>query len=87
MSKWHENPEAVSLMEVLNREQCYDRLPYPPYGDLMFTDEHFANRVEEVIPDKVKRVRAIKTLYNATTNFSAQEQFKTYLEDCGVIAA
>ncbi len=79
--KWHENEDVVRLMKVLNSEQCYKRLPYPPFSDLMFTDEHFAKRVEDVIPDKRKRIKAIKCLRDATGVASAICQFDTYLRN------
>ena len=82
MKKWSDNPDAVLLMKALNSEQCYDRLPYPPFGDLMFTDKFFAQRVEELVPDKKRRIKAIKLLRDATCVKRARCQFNEYLAKC-----
>ncbi len=78
--RWFDNPDAVILADAISHRQCLYRLPYPPFGDLVLTENAFADMVEELVPDDRRRVKALKDIFNATDVKRAQQQIKDYLQ-------
>lgn len=79
MSKWYDNPDSVILADAISHRQCLAVLPFLPNGDLVLTDEAFAEMVEELVLDDECRVRALINIFNATCIGPAKDQIKNYL--------
>ena len=77
MSKWQDNPDAVLLSNEVFYKQAYD-LPYPPYA-VIYTNDHFAQEVERLVPNKRRRNRALKQILEATSCDNGAWQIKAYL--------
>ncbi len=80
MGRWYDNPNAVILAKAISERQCLESLPFPPYSDLVLTCSAFAEMVEDLVPNKECRIRALIDIYSATGVEKAKEQIKEYLD-------